>query len=263
MRRRFIATVLTLLGASTMALAAAAVPAQAAGASKVHSNANWNGYVLPGNAGAVTATWTVPADNCHGSPLFSPASDNIWLGLGGIKIGSEMTPLVQIGTSSECDYSLQGFGIHVKQNDTVVYEVVYPDGSGSGLVKGQSLSAGDKMYSFVEYEGQGEYIMYIEDITRGWHWLVPYSVTDTRTPASAEWIVESGVILPGSNFGNREMARFGTATFGSMSFETAVNGTVQGLTDSDVARLQAGSPPQTHVLPISGNSGVIKWNALY
>jgi len=45
MRKRFIATAATLLGASAMALAAAAVPAQAAGASKVHGNSNWNGYV--------------------------------------------------------------------------------------------------------------------------------------------------------------------------------------------------------------------------
>jgi hypothetical protein len=269
LRKHSIATAVAILATSVLALATATAPVEAAGrtspvsgnpTSPVYSNANWNGYVQADrNDTRVSAAWNVPADNCNGAPLppLPPASDNIWVGLGGITIGGTITPLVQIGTSSECDYGLTG----VKQNDSPVYELVYPNGSGTGPVKGsQPVQAGDTMWAYVDEGSQGNYNLYLEDQTQGWNWSVPVITTNSQTAVSADWIVESGVIqLAGKNLGNRAMANFGNVTFASMFFETTTGGT-QGVIDSRIVRLQAGSP-QTHVAPPSGHSGVITWNA--
>jgi hypothetical protein len=234
--------------------------------SQVFSNPNWNGYVTgdPGaNITLVSAQWTVPADACRGAPaLGEPWQDNVWVGLGGINIGGESkTPLVQIGTFSKCDYYLQGLQLKVRQQSWAIEEVVYPDKSCCHEVTGRPVAAGDTIDAFVEDYGPGEYDMSLSDKTQGWNWgPINVTVPDTRTPFSAEWIVESGVGLLGNLF---PMADFKQVSLTSMYYETTTAGVISGhgLTDSVVARLIAGT--QTRVAPVNGYTGVIGWRAPY
>jgi hypothetical protein len=233
--------------------------------SPVFSNANWNGYVTgdPGKSiTLVSSEWTIPADACGGAPgLGVPWQDSIWVGLGGINIGAESkTPLVQIGTFSKCDYHLSGLHFKVRQQSWAVEEVVYPDKSCCNEVTGRPVATGDTIYAYVENYGPGKYDMYLADKTQGWHWgPIDVTVPDTRTPFSAEWIVESGVGF----FGLFPMADFKKVGFTGMYYETTTAGVIagHGLTDSGVARLIAGT--QTRVAPLSDYTGVIKWRALY
>lgn len=118
------------------------------------------------------------------------------------------------------------------------------------------------MVAYVEYQGNGTYALQLRDHSLShadWTWYHPITVQDTRTPFTAEWVVESGA----SFIGARPMAKFATAKFTGMYYETTTNGVIHGhaLTDSGAYRLEAGSPPQTSVAPVGADSsGLISWS---
>ncbi len=265
-----------LAGCATLAIAAAAAPASAAATRGLSLTApatqspevkgNWNGYIQP-HAGAdtfVEATWKVPTLDCKGSSInpLDPSTAVPWVGLGGITVGGEFTPLVQIGTYTVCHY---GITLEASQVSKPVYEVVYKNLSGTGEKYGsQPLSAGNLVVASVQYEGNGEYLMDLENVTRGWNWEFPVTVTNHNVPVSADYVVESGVDLYG--FGILEsMADFGKFTFTEMYYKRSGSSQYIGLTDSKVDRIYAGSPPQAAVDPVrassDGGSGVIQYHA--
>jgi hypothetical protein len=178
-RRRVIALLAALAVAIGMAWA---IPAQAQVAPI--STSNWSGYVTrvhpmgDGQFIYVTGTWTVP--HISPRPLRAVLGQvSIWVGLGGVSgDGTNYTPLVQVATVSGLAFSKA----YVKTGDQITASVTYED----------SLLS-------VPPGPAGQYLVQMQDVRNGtqvWNYTHTVQVSDTRTPTSAEWIVEQPNIIP-------------------------------------------------------------------
>jgi hypothetical protein len=244
---------LTVAAAATL-LVAGAAPAMAA---TPPGNPIYNGYVhlvtnhrgLVGQDTNVAGGWTVPDFNCLDSfftgHLYSTAA--IWVGLGGVSEGHfQSTPLVQVGMLAECGT------VHLYTE--AVYEVVLSNQSVPvPLPPGHPVSQSDQMFGAVQYLGNNEYALGLQDVTKGWSWHDDLTVHENkhRLPTSAEWIVESPPGLPTGI----ALTPFGPVTFTTCFYQTGLRNNVKSyaLTNSD-HRFVAGSPPETTVSPVTSNA---------
>jgi len=224
------------------------------GAGTPPGNKIWNGYVYlttkngkpTSKVNFVRAWWIQPPAACS---FPSVPTDGIWVGLGGLGIGGNSSPLlVQAGTLTRCTV---GGGTLFN----AVWEIIPPGGKSSAVYVSSSkypIAAGDQMFAAVSDMGGGRYSLIVQDEgpVSDWEWSKTVSLKWKTEPYSAEWIVESG-----SNFG---LANFGSVVFTNCAYN-------QNLTTlTKAVKFEADTPPQAavsaiHVAPGPDSSFVVTW----
>jgi hypothetical protein len=170
------------------------------------TSSNWSGYAAQTNlnnpqSGAVTAVggnWTVPAVS---GPSRGVTYSSVWVGIDGYSSNS----VEQLGTEEDW--------VNGAPQYSAWYEI-YPN---YPVTINMAVSPGDKITASVNYEGSGQFLLSMTDLTTG----QSFSTTQVYAQAqrsSAEWIVEA----PSSNSGVLPLASFGTVSFSNCT--ATING---------------------------------------
>lgn len=164
---------------------------------RANQSGNWSGYnqgTLEQNGklfSAIAGSWTVPKASPHkkGENEYS----STWIGIGGGCIDAGCLAgdqtLIQDGTEQDVDA-----GGHASYS--AWWEIIPAPSvnlSGCSTDPTCTVAAGDRMSSLISSPADGIWTMSMSDLTRHWTWsqTVPYSSTE----ATAEWILETPVIL--------------------------------------------------------------------
>lgn len=172
---------------------------------------NWAGYAVETNlttpqnyaVSDVKGQWLVPSVTCGPSNTYSAS----WLGIDGYSDNS----VEQIGTEQDC--------INGKASYYAWFEM-YPKAS-QGIR--MSVSPGDAINAEVKYIGNSQFVLTLNDITKGTSFSTTQKAKAKRQ--SAEWVVEapfSGGVLP--------LADFGTVQFSNAA--ATLNGHTGTISDS-------------------------------
>jgi hypothetical protein len=174
------------------------------------SSSNWAGYAATGAAGSftsVSASWTQPTASCAGGSQYAA----FWVGLDGYTSKT----VEQIGTEADCT----GPGPQTPQYQTPQYYAWYEVFPGAAVNFTNPVSPGDRFTGTVTSQGNDEFRLVLEDITRGW----TQTINATQTGAdlsSAEVIAEA----PSNTSGGSSVLPL--TDFGSVNFTgVTVNGT--------------------------------------
>jgi hypothetical protein len=232
--------------------------------SPLKGNNAWNGYLQAGGYdNTALGDWTVPRDTCKAAD--NGATSAPWIGLGGLPVGGTFSPLVQIGTWTQCQVK-NGKAVEIARP---VYQVIQaqpgqldiPGYNDTGEVFGsQAISPGDSISAAIEWDpNNGTYYLSLTDTTR--HsppWNVTFATTLNRnTPVSAEWIMESGVNLFGTV---APLANFGTFKFTHMFFEK--NRTDYGPLTNAGTYLLYQVPRKVIIYPVNLTGSAPNWNPI-
>jgi hypothetical protein len=169
------------------------------------TNTPWNGYTTnwkktPKTFYDVEASWQVPHNKCGPLSLHKNfTSAGQWVGLAGLG-----NPVIQVGVVSSCQHGLQV--------NAAVWEVTPPQQNVQLIF--HLVFAGNQMAASVEYRGNGQYLLSLDDKTRGWTWSETVSGPDT-VPNTADWIVEAG---------SPPLADFGSVTFTGCFYASSEHG---------------------------------------
>ncbi|MGC8539411.1 MAG: G1 family glutamic endopeptidase [Phycisphaerae bacterium] len=174
----------------------------------VVQSGNWAGYIANTTSNTQTFTnvvgsWQVPA---VAKPASGGTYSSFWVGLD----GSGSPTVEQLGTSSF--YTSSG------ANYYAWYEM-YPQPSIA--ITTMTVKPGDWMNASVQYEGNNNYRLTMEDTTSGSLFTIDQT-SNYGLRATAEWIAES----PEINGSISSLANFGTATF--LGASATINGTDTG-----------------------------------
>jgi hypothetical protein len=225
-------------------------------------NSHYSGYstTFQNNYHAVGPVFIVPTVDCRHSPNLYDVGVAAWVGLGGISYPHHIgSTLVQAGVGALC---VSGFPVYgaVWQNvpkgePAFLSHALWVCGGLlptplPGPLCSDPVKPGDTIYDSVDYLGNGNYVMSMNDTTQGWTWAKPLSIRDQEVPTTAEWVVEPVNTL----------ANFGHVSFIDSSYST---GTTQGIfagsTGSATSRPYiitadgtANSPQLTAVTPVGG-----------
>ena len=163
----------------------ASAPQQSLGAGV---SANWAGYIVPADSGAVSAvsaSWAVPTVNGSGDSA-------IWVGIDGY----HSSTAEQIGTEQDI--------VNGKTHYYAWYEM-YPN---AAKPIDRPVNPGDTITASVQFTN-GAFVFTIQDN----NWAAPFTTNQTPADApqrnSAEWILEA----PSTMRGIRPLADFGSVTF--------------------------------------------------
>ena len=200
--RRYVA----LCGAVTglVMVAAAAGVASATGAAGSAATYNFgSGYsAIDGTFTSVGANWIQPTAACDGGDQ----QTGFWIGLSGTGT------IAQIGTAANCD------------GDTPDYYSWWEMYPAAGVPTSNVTEPGDHMHASVVYDGDNEFTMVLENVTRGWVMTEDKTQVSTGgTPISANVIVEANSDT-GAAGSSGNVTDFGSVTFSGAT----VNGAALG-----------------------------------
>ena len=180
---------------------------------KEGTSSNWSGYdaqssiTTPskGFVKSVSGNWIVPKVTCGISTTYS----SVWVGLDGV---SDAT-VEQLGTEQDCSRG----GPHY-----YAWYEMYPH---SGfLISGMTIHSGDSMTASVKFQGNGQYLLSLSDLTTSKSFSHIFLANAQRS--SAEWIVEA----PSSTSGILPLTNFGSVSFSNAQFmdNTGIMHTIDG-----------------------------------
>jgi len=155
---------------------------------------NWAGYVVPISTGAsmVSASWKVPALNCHVTPN---ALTTTWVGIGGF--GPSATwPFPQTGVDTNCVYGKQ-------VNDSWCSHSAF---------KTFNVSPGNVITAKILYR-RGKWICSVRNLTTNSLDVRTLSYSYDGTTGTAEWVVESTTVSSRGKARISKLVDFGSLTF--------------------------------------------------
>ncbi|HSW80603.1 MAG TPA: G1 family glutamic endopeptidase [Candidatus Saccharimonadales bacterium] len=171
------------------------------------TTSNWAGYISSGGTyTGISGSWKVPSVSASSETF---AADAAWIGIG----GESSNDLIQVGTQNIVENGQVAAGSFYEQ---------LPDSSIT--IPGVSVSAGDSITASVREVSDGEWTIYIKDITNGQSFS--NTVAYDSSKSSAEWIQEA----PSDGSGIIPLDQFGSVTFTDGS--TTVNGSTVDMQNS-------------------------------
>lgn len=182
---------------------------------RTNASNNWAGYVQ----GAldhhlftsIAGDWTVPTASQHTSRRAEYSA--VWLGIGGgcINDACSLTDnsLIQVGTEQD-----------VSSGGAASYSAWYELIPGPGLtITSLRVAPGDHVHAAIAETLPEVWTITLRNVTRGtgFSTTLPYS----STFASAEWIVETPVIVGAQSAGFASMPRLSTVSFSGAAADSA------------------------------------------
>lgn len=182
-------------GAVTGLVMVATAAGMASAADSTASASTYNfgsGYsAIDGTFTSVGANWIQPTATCDGGDQ----QTGFWIGLSGTGT------IAQIGTAANCN------------GDTPDYYSWWEMYPAAGVPTGNVTEPGDHMHATVVYNGDNEFTMVLDNVTRGWAMTENETQVSTGgTPISANVIVEANSDT-GAAGSSGNVTDFGSVTF--------------------------------------------------
>ncbi len=186
-----------------------------------YSSSNWSGYLSTGGKfTSVSGSWTIPTVIGEAGV---ESGDGAWVGIGGVTTSD----LIQVGTLQI---------IHT--DGSVMYGAFYEILPAAATLINMPVSPGDVMSAYINETSQSQWIVTINNLTKGTTFTKNLSYASTYS--SAEWVEEAptngqGNIMPLNNFG--------TVTFNGC--KATVDGYIYNIVDigaSSIRMMFSGSP---------------------
>lgn len=155
--------------------------------STTYTSTNWSGYLATGgNFTTVSGSWVVPSVT---GATGIESGDGAWIGIGGVTSND----LIQVGTLDQ-----------VNPDGTIDYRIFYEVLPAAAMVVDAPVDAGDLITASITETALNQWMIVINDVTKGSTFSKSLSYTSTHS--SAEWIEEdpsylSGDLMPFANFG--------------------------------------------------------------
>jgi Peptidase A4 family len=137
---------------------------------------NWSGYEVNGYVGeytSVTSNWVQPYVNCA-----SDQAVGFWVGLDGEQ-GPANPTVEQTGTAVSCSGGSASY---------YAWYEMYPN---NPVEYGNGVAPGDNLTATVTADANGQYTLYLRDITQGWAENSVVSPPEATQNSSAEIVVEA------------------------------------------------------------------------